>query len=85
MTEASREFHLEAELKNGERAQALGFLGDIALTGGDQVEAERLFHESLQIDPEVRIVQYDLGVICAEKGQSSEAVQHLQAAIELDP
>src|SRR5580698_5919694 len=85
MTEASREFHLEAELKNGEGAQALGFLGDIAMQTGNQAEAEQLFQESLRIDPEVRIVQYDLGVICAEKKQNVEAVQHLQTAIALDP
>lgn len=85
LTEASREFYLEAELKNGEGAQALGFLGDIAMQAGNQGEAEQLFQESLRIDPGVRIVQYDLGVICAEKKQNAEAVQHLQTAIALDP
>lgn len=85
LSDAAREFRIEAEIKNGERAQALGFLGDIALHSGNEAKAERLFHESLQIDSGVRIVQYGLGVICAEKKQSAEAVRHLKTAIELDP
>ena len=85
LDEAGREFHFEASLKNGEGAQALGYLGDIALQSGKPDEAESLFQESLQIDPGVRIAQYDLGAIYAGRKQSSEAVQHLETAIALDP
>ena len=82
---AAREFHIEAGLKNGEQAQALGFLGDIALKNGNESEAERLFEQSMEVDSGIRIVQFDLGVIYAERNQNIEAEKHLKAAIELDP
>jgi tetratricopeptide (TPR) repeat protein len=83
--EAAKEFRLEAGMKDGEVAQALGFLGDIAVQNGDQANAEHLFNESLKIDSDVRIAQYGLGVICSDENQSSEAKRHLEAAIKLDP
>jgi predicted Zn-dependent protease len=85
LTEASREFRREADLQNGEQAPALGFLGDIALHNGNQAEAENLFRQSIQMDPGVRIAQYDLGAICADRDDNAEAVRHLQTAIKLDP
>jgi tetratricopeptide (TPR) repeat protein len=84
LDKAAEQFEGEVKLKNGEAAQAKGFLGDIALRGGRQTEAEHLLRESLQIDPKVRIAHYDLGVICAEKKDTSEAVQHFRTAIALD-
>lgn len=85
LPESAREFQLEADLKNGETAQATGFLGDIALKNGNQADAEPLLRKSLQLEKDVRIAQYDLGVICAQKKQSVEAVEHFEAAIALDP
>jgi tetratricopeptide (TPR) repeat protein len=85
LPEAAREFQLEADLKNGEAAQATGFLGDIALKNGNRAEAETLLRKSVQLENDVRIAHYDLGVICAEKKQGAEAVEHFQAAIALDP
>jgi len=85
LPEAVREFQLEADLKNGEAAQATGFLGDIALKNGNQAEAELLLRKSLQLEKDVRISHYDLGVICAQKKQGAEAAEHFQAAIALDP
>jgi tetratricopeptide (TPR) repeat protein len=84
LDKAAEQFEGEVKLKNGEAAEAEGFLGDIALRGGRQAEAEHLLRESLQIDPKVRIAHYDLGVICAEKKDTSAAVQHFRTAIALD-
>jgi tetratricopeptide (TPR) repeat protein len=85
MDKAAKQFQAEVELKDGEASQAKGYLGDIALNNGEYAEAERMLRESLAMDPKVRIAQYDLGVICAEKKDLSEAVEHFKSAIALDP
>jgi tetratricopeptide (TPR) repeat protein len=85
LDQAAEQFEGEVKLSNGEAAQAKGFLGDIDMQNGRQAEAEPLLRESLQSDPTVRIAQYDLGVICAEKKDTAAAVQHFKTAIALDP
>jgi tetratricopeptide (TPR) repeat protein len=85
MDKAARQFQAEVELKYGEAAEAKGYLGDIDLKNGEHAEAERLLRESLAMDLKVRIAQYDLGVICAEKKDLSGAVEHFKSAIALDP
>ncbi|MGC2403718.1 MAG: tetratricopeptide repeat protein [Acidobacteriaceae bacterium] len=79
------EFQAETQIKDGEAAQAKGFLGDLALNGGDDAKAEQLLRESVTEDAQVRIAQYDLGVISARKHDSAAAVRYFQAAIALDP
>jgi tetratricopeptide (TPR) repeat protein len=85
MDKAAEQFRAEAGLKDGEVSQAAGYLGDIALSDGEDSEAERILRESLAIDPTVRIAQYDLGVICAQAAKASEAIEHFELAVKLDP
>jgi tetratricopeptide (TPR) repeat protein len=85
LNQAAEQFEGEVKLSNGEAAQAKGFLGDIDMQNGRQAEAEPLLRESLQSDPTVRIAQYDLGILCAEKKDMAAAVQHFKTAIALDP
>jgi tetratricopeptide (TPR) repeat protein len=85
MDKAAEQFQAEAGLKDGEVSQAKAYLGDIALSDGKDVAAERMLRESLAIDSMVRIAQYDLGVICAQAMKPSEAIQHFESAVTLDP
>ncbi len=82
--ESAAEFRQEIQLPNGEADQARGYLGDIAFRSGDR-SAERLLRQTLRIDPNVRIAQYDLGVICSEGNRLGEAAAYFSKAIELDP
>jgi tetratricopeptide (TPR) repeat protein len=82
---AAEQFRAEAGLKDGEVSQAKAYLGDIALSDGRDAAAERILRDSLAIDPMVRIAQYDLGVICAQTMKPSEAIEHFESAVELDP
>jgi tetratricopeptide (TPR) repeat protein len=82
---AAEQFRAEAGLKDGEVSQAKAYLGDIALSDGNDAAAERMLRKSLAIDPTVRIAQYDLGVICAQASKPSEAIKHFESAVEIDP
>ena len=85
LDKAAEQFRAEAGLKDGEVSQAKAYLGDIALSDGKDAAAERMLRESLAIDPIVRIAQYDLGVICAQAKKPSEAIEHFESAVRLDP
>jgi tetratricopeptide (TPR) repeat protein len=82
---AQAEFQAETLIKGGETSQAKGFLGDIALYAGDDATAERLLRESMDEDPQVRIAQFDLGVLRAKRHDYDAAVRYFRAAIALDP
>lgn len=85
MDKAAEQFRLEARLKNGEVSQATAYLGDIALSDGKDSAAERMLRKTLAMDPTVRIAHYDLGVICVQASNPSEAIKHFESAVDLDP
>jgi tetratricopeptide (TPR) repeat protein len=56
--------------------------------GGDRVagtRAERLLTSALAIDPSLAEAHYQLGKIGLRKGETSDALSHLQQAAKLDP
>lgn len=66
-------------------ATALGnrSLSEYAL--GDAAAAEASLHKALEIDPSSALSHYNLGVVLAEQGRSTEALPLLQQAVALEP
>ncbi len=83
--EAEEEFEAERTNPSGERAQAEGYLGDIALRNGDSQRAELLFNSALARDRNVHIARFGLGVLYAEQNRLAEAAREFEAAIALAP
>ena len=51
---------------------------------GNIAEAEAVYLDVLNVDPENAEARHLLGVVCLQRGQLAEAEQHLRQAIELD-
>jgi tetratricopeptide (TPR) repeat protein len=81
--DAKREFEAELAL-DPDHAQALAYLGDIAMKKNDP-DAVTLLRKSMQKKSDIRIAAIDLGVILAQLKQYPEAVVALQRAVALDP
>jgi tetratricopeptide (TPR) repeat protein len=81
--EAAVEFEAERASPTGERAQAEGYLGDIAMRNGDTKSAELLLKSALRTDDRVHIAHLDLGIIYAEQNRFADAQRELEAAIAL--
>jgi tetratricopeptide (TPR) repeat protein len=81
---AATEFRKESQLPNGEVDQANGYLADIAFRSNES-SAEPLLRSAIANDSNVRIGQYDLGILCSEQNRLHEAVAYFSKAIDLDP
>lgn len=82
---AAVEFEAERASPAGERAQAEGYLGDIAMRNGDTRSAEVLLKSALGRDDRVHIAHLDLGIIYAEQNRLADAQREFETAIALAP
>jgi Flp pilus assembly protein TadD len=60
-------------------------LGNLRLAAGDLGEAERLFGAAVARAPHDAAVRLNLGITLQRQGRFTEAEEHYQAAIRLDP
>jgi Flp pilus assembly protein TadD len=81
---AQREFDAELTLDPG-HAQALAYLGDIAMKTNHPEDAVSLLRKSIQLKSDIRLANIDLGVLLAEQKQYPDAVATLQHAVALAP
>lgn len=81
---ASREFELEIK-NNPEYALAYTYLGDIALHNNDDATAESFLTKALQLQDDVRLTYFDLGVVYADQKRNQEALAAFLRAEHLDP
>jgi tetratricopeptide (TPR) repeat protein len=82
--DAKREFQAELEI-DPKNAQAMAYLGDIAMKAGDNEAALASLRKSIQLKRDIRMAAIDLGVILAQQKQYAEAVTSLRHAVALDP
>jgi tetratricopeptide (TPR) repeat protein len=82
---AASEFAAELASPGGERAQAEGYLGDIAMRNGDAKRAEEHFKRAIAGGRGVRIAYLGLGRIFQEQLRWTEAEREFIAALALDP
>jgi len=82
--DATREFQAELAL-DPDQAQALAYLGDIAMKTDKPEVALPFLRKSIQLKSDIRIASIDLGVILAQQKQYPDAVAALQHAVALDP
>jgi tetratricopeptide (TPR) repeat protein len=66
-------------------AQALAYLGDIAVKKNDPVKALPLLTKALQLNNDLRIAHLDVGAILTEQKHYPEALAALLHAEKLDP
>jgi len=83
--EAEAEYEAERASPNGERAQAEGYLADIAARNGEVKRAEELSKSAIRQDRCVRIAHLNLAIIAAQQKRWIEAENGFRAAIALDP
>ena len=65
--------------------EILYVLGQMSRERGDLEEAERLWRKALEADPNHAPSQRDMGAARLIQGDTAAAIEHLQAAIRLDP
>ena len=63
----------------------LRYLGDIELQRGNQPQAEALLNKALSLRDDIRVAQYDLGVLAQKRGDHKDAVLRFNRAVELAP
>jgi tetratricopeptide (TPR) repeat protein len=68
-----------------DHAQALAYLGDIAMKAADLEKAESLLTKAVQLNSDIRIAYADLGSIYIDQKQYPEALAALKKALKLDP
>jgi len=81
---AESEFRTELSV-DAANAQALAYLGDIAMKKNDPDSAVPLLQKAVQARNDIRIAHLDLGAILAQQGHNQEAIASLKRAVELDP
>ncbi|MGD0620001.1 MAG: tetratricopeptide repeat protein, partial [Bryobacteraceae bacterium] len=81
--DAEREFRLELDRDPG-NAQASAWLADVLIRRNDFQSAKPLLEKALAIDPSIRIIHLDLGIVFAEDKQYDRAIAALKEAIRLD-
>jgi len=60
-------------------------LGKVLENMGKKDAAEKLYAESVRVEPDYSLGQYNLGMILLEQGRADEASNYLAAAAQLDP
>jgi tetratricopeptide (TPR) repeat protein len=81
---AQREFQNELALE-AKHAQAIAYLGDIAMKKGDPARAVVLLKHAVQIDPGLRFAYVELGRIYSRQSDYADALAAYRYAIKLDP
>lgn len=82
--QAAPEFKKELAI-NPSNAQALAYLGDVAMQNNDDATAMTLLKKAIDTRKDIRIAYLDLGAILTQQGQNQDAIVALKRAIELDP
>jgi len=82
--DAAKEFQAELELTPGD-GEAKFNLGFVDLQLARRAEAEKLFQEVIAEHPEYSSAQYEYGKILLERGETQNAIAHLEAAVRLSP
>jgi len=66
-------------------ARAKAYLGDVLLRRDDAERARPLLEEARRLDPKIRIVHLDLGILHAGRQEYEPATRELREAVRLDP
>jgi tetratricopeptide (TPR) repeat protein len=82
--EAESEFKLEVE-DNPNHAQALAYLGDIAIKKNDEASALDYLNRSIAQPEAVRLAYFDRGIVNAAHRRDHEAEADFQRAIKMAP
>lgn len=83
--ELAGDYNGPADRKRKMQVWALAGMGSVAETRGQNEQAQALFNELLEIDPNYALGRYRLGNILFLLGQPEQALEELQAASELSP
>jgi tetratricopeptide (TPR) repeat protein len=81
--DAIREFRAELAFQR-QHLQSLIYLGDAEMHLG-ATSAEEHVRQALVLDKNVRLAHLDLGILLADKGDSTGAIEHWREAIRIDP
>jgi tetratricopeptide (TPR) repeat protein len=81
---AANQFELELK-NNPDHAQALTYLGDIKIRNNDAKTAETLLTRAVQLQKNIRLAYFDLGILYAKQKRNPEAIKAFLRAEELDP
>jgi tetratricopeptide (TPR) repeat protein len=81
--EAESEFKSELSV-DPDNAQALAYLGDVAMQKDDPASATSLLRRALRARNDIRIAHLDLGAILAKQGHYRDAIASLKRAVALD-
>ena len=81
--QAKEEFNAELAI-DPKHAEAIAYLGDIALKNNDPGAALPLLKKATDLRNDIRFTYIDLGAIYADKKMYPEATKALQRAVELD-
>ncbi len=76
---------LRAELQAGGDAATRQLLATALSVLGRQAEAERLYRDSLSLDPGSVRAHYNLALLLAASDRPGEAVEHFEAALRIEP
>jgi Flp pilus assembly protein TadD len=82
--EAEGEFRRELA-NDPSHAQANAYLGDVLLHRDDAEGARPLLEKARRLDPKIRIVHLDLGILHAGHKEYEPASRELREAVRLDP
>jgi tetratricopeptide (TPR) repeat protein len=82
--EAETEFKLELE-DNPNQAQALTYLGDIAIRHNDEDTALNYLQRAVAQPQAIRLAYLDLGIVDADHKRNEDALVNFQRAIDMDP
>jgi tetratricopeptide (TPR) repeat protein len=81
---AKQEFELEIKNNPG-YAQAYAYLADIAIRSNDDTTAAPLLAKAIQLQKDLRLAYFDLGVVDVDEKRNEDAVAAFQRAEQLDP
>jgi tetratricopeptide (TPR) repeat protein len=81
---AATAFHAELAIVPG-NAQALAYLGDIAMNQGRYEHSLALLRKAVQLQSDNRLAYLDIGAILEDQRKYREALAPLGRAVELDP
>ncbi len=83
--EVIRGFRMLDRMNIADDAEALTALGTILLKGKQPVEAERRFRRALELHPNFAPYEVNLAAALLARGETAEAIAHLESAVRLDP
>lgn len=82
---AQRQAHLHQKFEQDFNPDRLLALGNQAHTQGDRKKAADYFRRCLELDPQMKVARYNLGVTCGDLEHWQEAEYHLRLSIQEDP